>query len=331
MCEKSNNINNDGLIEKETQLLNAYQKIMTQLDNLYNFYEKRYIDNIKKKYEKEYLSIKSMLNESLTVNLMYGFEIFCKILETENGVIPYLCYKKPMIITSQSGYRWFLIIGTNINLVEKSSEEDYFADYNIIDHLQKLKTYVNSISHNAKEIIVVFHKMPQQKLCEEITNLGIVVKSIDDFPLATQRDKYGTAILDITTLIFLTSEMTNNNDKYDTEKKSIENELCKYKKIIVCNSIWNKFCDILNMYGNQNEKNRFIELQQKITIVNDIMDASFDYPIEKTKELYQNFFGTGQSYKATYFTANKLFISELQKMLFDCYFLHTSASIIQKK
>lgn len=155
--------------------------------------------------------------------------------------------------------------------------------------------------------------------------------------------------LDITTLIVLTSNITNGECMYNFKeciltKQAIEEQTdpalgklqdyLKDKTLICCQTAYDNFQEILNTVGGPSEKKRAEELFQSVKVVPD--DPAF-YAMEleesaSIKLRSKIIFGTGETLQAITATANTAFVRAAvnQGVRFSAYF-HASRALTEQK
>jgi CRISPR/Cas system-associated protein endoribonuclease Cas2 len=338
-----------NLEAKQQKLDQVYMRLINKFDQLYEIYEYDVLVNAKKACQKNYEQIKKDIVKTGTVNYLYFYEIYIKLIETETGIqfmdnkSKSLCASLGLstLFVSQNKYRWIKIIGGNVNRIDKSLDYDFYGNFSILDVIEKFKATVTESIHlpfsETPELIVMFHEKPNNEVCEEITNLGITIKTINDIPLLPlniKQKEIDTVNLDITTLITLCSEVTNLTDtniqisdriksKLTTAgfnsieqlieyKNKLYQDLIKYKNIIVCQSAWNTFVELVTTNGGSNEKARVANIKEIVTIVPDHSIQQY-WNLSKSKNnLYKTIFGTGEANNAITYSGNITFIDKLK-------------------
>ena len=155
--------------------------------------------------------------------------------------------------------------------------------------------------------------------------------------------------LDITTLIVLTSAITNGHCNYifqeDILTKQAEEErdspvlpeLLSYlegKELICCKTAYKNFQEILNTVGGDGEKERATELFKKVAIVED-EPAEYAMDLEESSSIKMRskvIFGTGETLQAITTTANTAFVRAAtnQGVKFSAYY-HASRALTEQK
>jgi hypothetical protein len=160
------------------------------------------------------------------------------------------------------------------------------------------------------------------------------------------------AIIDITTIITYVSDITNNKllpntTNRETIKKQIideetnpildklKNEINKYDNIYISQSIYNKTCEMINLLGNDNEKQRFNLFTTKFQIINDINETHNDI-LNKLKFslLEKGIVFPAEKFNYDIITGNATLI---KKIVAECgdlnlkFVLHSSRSLFGKK
>jgi len=155
--------------------------------------------------------------------------------------------------------------------------------------------------------------------------------------------------LDVTTLIALVSEITNGGQdfafkqaflnkqaEWERTKRLIPEleEFMSGKELLVCETAYNDFLNIVNTVGGPNEKDRTKKLMERIKVVADspsarainLKDSS------KIKPRAKIIFGTGDSLQAITMTSNIGFVRAAiqQNVLFTVYF-HGSPPLTLKR
>jgi len=155
--------------------------------------------------------------------------------------------------------------------------------------------------------------------------------------------------LDITTLIVLTSAITNGECDYifkeeilskQAEEERLEPALPKLleaiqgKELITCRTAYDNFQEILHTVGGEGEKRRAEELMRNVTIVD---DAPTEYAMQlvessSVKLRSKVIFGTGESLQAITTTANTAFVraASNQGMVFSVFY-HASRALSEQK
>ncbi|XP_066933501.1 UPF0415 protein C7orf25 homolog [Clytia hemisphaerica] len=179
---------------------------------------------------------------------------------------------------------------------------------------------------------------------QDETAMSDITKLLSDFTIRCTRVN-----LDITTLIVLTSNLTNGYCRYifkeDILTKQAANEaanpalpeLLKYlegKELVCCQTAYNNFQEILKTVGGTMEKGRAKELFDRVTLIPD--DPAF-YAMEldesaSIKERSKIIFGTGETNQAITTTANTAFVRAAvnQGIKFSSYF-HASRALTEQK
>ena len=179
---------------------------------------------------------------------------------------------------------------------------------------------------------------------QDESSLNDITKLLSDFTIRCTRVN-----LDITSLIVLTSNITNGSCRYVfkedilTKQAAEEAEdpalpqLQKYiegKELICCQTAYDNFQEILRTVGGPSEKERAEKLFEGIKLVKD--DPAF-YAMEleesaSIKERSKIIFGTGESCQAITTTANTAFVRAAvnQGIKFSAYF-HPSRALTEQK
>jgi hypothetical protein len=181
------------------------------------------------------------------------------------------------------------------------------------------------------ELIVVFFELPSDEMRNQIEELGVKVKSINDFPLEQFDDnpptKTDVCNIDTTSLITICSEIGyldpntklsektqnmivrvgfNNLASVIENKDKLFEEIVSYKRRIVCKSVWDTFVRLMEACGGENEIERMNEIKENVEIVPDSPSQRFKKM--EAKEADKILFGTGETYKACTYTGNCTFL-----------------------
>ena len=176
------------------------------------------------------------------------------------------------------------------------------------------------------------------------SNLNDITKLLSDFTIRCTRVN-----LDITSMIVLTSNITNGNCRYAFKEDILTKQAAEEaddpalpqletylegKEIICCQTAYDNFQEILRTVGGPLEKERADELFQRVKLVPD--DPAF-YAMEleesaSIKERSKIIFGTGESCQAITTTANTAFVRAAvnQGIKFSAYF-HPSRALTEQK
>lgn len=359
------------------ELDNIYNQINNNLDELFEKYRFLNILQTKKKCLASYNDAKRKVEKGETnVNFLVYYQIYVKILQTEKNFVMMELAPKNItknITVNQSrgntylvtcnGYRWIKIIGGNKNRIDNSADIDYYGNFSVLESLETFKEESENSSYlpynHKPEVMVIFHQMPSEILCQEIQKLGIVVKSSDNFPLPhpsiAHNTEFSTKIanLDVSTLITLCSELSNIKDPNIQISKRIQAkmECCgfsgivdiienknklmekinQYEKIIVCQSAWDTFLKLVDYNGGENEKKRIGEIEKFVTIVPDEPNERILNLPNSKNELYKIIFGTGETHGACTFTGNTSFVNNTESSeIHVVHQLHRSFQLAEK-
>jgi len=179
---------------------------------------------------------------------------------------------------------------------------------------------------------------------QDETVMSDITKLLSDFTIRCTRVN-----LDITTLIVLTSNLTNGYCRYIFKEDILTKqaadeaahpalpELLKYlegKELVCCQTAYNNFQEILKTVGGTMEKERAKELFDRVTLIPD--DPAF-YAMDldesaSIKERSKIIFGTGETNQAITTTANTAFVRAAvnQGIKFSSYF-HASRALTEQK
>lgn len=155
--------------------------------------------------------------------------------------------------------------------------------------------------------------------------------------------------LDVSTLIVLTSNITNGECNYEFKEKILAElaaeeqkgpalpELQKFlnnKKLVCCQTAYDNFQKILFTVGGPNEKERSLDLFKTVEIVPD-NPSSYATDLEESKSIKLKskiIFGTGEYLQAITCTANSAFVRAAtnQGVRFSAYF-HPSRALSEQK
>lgn len=339
------------------QLDQIYNLINTKLDHLYQQYDHDIIECFKIRCKMSYEERKKNIAKYKTINNLHFEQIFVKLLETETGFV----YHKTKdiigtnkVIITQNGYRAIKIIGTNVNKIDNSIDPDYYETYSIIEIMEKFKNYVDKTISlpfgKQPELIALFYEDPNLETCIEIHKMGIIVKSIKDIPLHLISQKINIANLDTTTLITLCTDLENSRNlpsektnKYLAErkfgsiddavnyKKALYQEIMQYETIIVCQTAWNTFSNIISNVGGPKEKISFMELEKIIKIVPDQIHPRIMKMTKMRNDMYKIVVGTAETYHAITYTGNESFVNSAKREnIYLMIRVHKSIKLLEK-
>lgn len=334
----------------QLRLDECYYQLISEFDELYEKFNFINIIQMKKACKSSYEELCGRIrNGNDQINMLVLYQMFVKVLQTEKKFVmmeisknidPNFKAHDTTIIVSQNGYRWIKLIGKNKNTIENSVDPDYRKKYCIIEILENFKNEAyNNIYlpfNDKPELVVMFFEKPSDDLYNKINDMGISVKSLDEFPIEPPKYNinFETNIvsLDITILILFCSEICNTDDinmqlsdkikkhmpgyiknardavEY---KKKILDEIKKYEKVIVCKSAWEQFIKIVDIVGRIHEKKRVLEIEKMITIVEDKISERFQ-KLKSKKKACKIIFGTAETYRAKIYTCNGAFLNSVK-------------------
>lgn len=186
--------------------------------------------------------------------------------------------------------------------------------------------------------------LAEWKKLETESNLKDITDLLSDFTI-----RCTTVNLDITTLIVLTSNITNGGCMFNFREgiltKQAEEEqkapalgklqdYLKDKSLICCQTAYDNFQDILNTVGGPSEKQRAEELFKTVKVVPDepafyAMELAESASIKLRSKII---FGTGETLQAITATANTAFVRAAvnQGVRFSAY-VHASRALTEQK
>jgi len=274
------------------------------------------------------------------------------------------------------GYKWIKVVARKPLAVHRILKgEGQFGDK---DMLALARDYISASDHNAinyesPSICFLFPRGVTQSVYDSLKVTGVytigkilpdpdydnldewnelqnessledLTQLLSDFTVRCTRVN-----LDITTLIVLTSNITNGYNKYVFKedilsKQAAEETLnpalpsvlnyLKDKELLCCQTAYDNFQDILRTVGGCEEKKRAEEFFKRVKLIPD--DPAF-YAMEleesaSIKERSKIIFGTGESNQAITATANTAFVRAAvnQGVKFSAYF-HPSRALTEQK
>jgi len=275
-----------------------------------------------------------------------------------------------------NGYKWIKIVARKPLAVHTIWQgEGQYGDKDIV---KLAKEYIaasdqNPINYEAPNICFVFPRGITESVFKNLQSTGVtpIGKVLPD-PFLDDLEKWHNLVtesnleqittllsdftllcnkvnLDITTLIVLTSNITNGDCNFTFQediltKQAVEEQLepalpklkeyLKGKEMICSQTAYDNFQIILNTVGGEKEKERCEELFKRVEIVPD--DPAF-YAMEleesaSIKLRSKIIFGTGETLQAITTTANTAFVRAAvnQGVKFSTYF-HQSRALTEQK
>ncbi|CAK1545915.1 unnamed protein product [Leptosia nina] len=162
-----------------------------------------------------------------------------------------------------------------------------------------------------------------------------------------------TLNLDVTAMMAYVSNMTNGHCKYvfkqdvlteqaawDAERpvKPILNKLFEGKSLVCCRTAWDNFEKIVNTLGGPHEKQRTMQLKEKLTIYDDNYGGPDDFPRQTLKVRgnvrlrSKTVFNFGHRIKALTVSANVGFVrAAMQQGVNYAAFIHESRALTEGK
>lgn len=274
------------------------------------------------------------------------------------------------------GYKWIKIVARKPLAVHSIWNGD--GQYGDKDIVTLAKEYImasdqNPINYEAPDICFVFPRGITRSVydCLKLTGVYPIGKILPDpdfsnlkawkkleiesdledmaHLLADFTERCSIVNLDITTLIVLTSNITNGECHYNFKesiltKQALEEQkepalekLKEYldgKSLICCKTAYDNFQEILNTVGGVNEKKRAEDFFLSVKIVPD-NPASYAMELEESASIKLRskvIFGTGEALQAITATANTAFVRAAvnQGVRFSAYF-HASRALTEQK
>ncbi|XP_043262432.1 UPF0415 protein C7orf25 homolog [Colletes gigas] len=181
--------------------------------------------------------------------------------------------------------------------------------------------------------------------CKE--NLHSDLETLNTFSLATEINILN---LDVSTLLAYVTNMTNGYDYFiyreplltqqaEMERKRpvkpILDKLFKDKELIVCQTAYENFMNIVNVIGGSKETLRAKELLNRVQIVNDLPTGRIIEKLNlggKIKDRSRLVFATGENKKSITVSANEGFVRAARMQGIECtVFLHEPRSLSEIK
>jgi len=274
------------------------------------------------------------------------------------------------------GYKWIKIVARKPLAVHSIWKgEGQYGDKDIVTLAKEyiMASDQNPINYEAPDICFVFPRGITQSVYDGLKLTGVypigkilpdpdfndlmtwkkleIESDLEDMAdlLADFTERCTIVNLDITTLIVLTSNITNGECRYNFKEsiltKQAEEEqqepalakLLEYldgKNLICCQTAYDNFQDILNTVGGPSEKKRAEDLFKRVNIVPDD-PASYAMELEESASIKLRskvIFGTGETLQAITATANTAFVRAAvnQGVRFSAYF-HASRALTEQK
>ena len=347
------------------------RKIRAELKCLLNFKKGNTKDTLENHLKSTNLTnlravIKAIENSPDVIGILQNF-----YYETEVGIEQLIV---DAVVTG--GYKWIKIIARKPIAVHTIWKGDgQYGDKDIVkvanEYLEASEQ--NPINYDAPSICFVFPRGVTESVFNSLKNTGVTpigkilpdpdLNDLENWEkLVTESNlEHITSLLsdftvrcskvnlDITTLIVLTSNVTNGDcnftfqedilTKQAAEEKSEPalpklKEYLKDKELICCQTAYDNFQDILRTVGGEKEKQRSAELFKYVKVVPD--DPAF-YALEleesaSVKLRSKIIFGTGETIRAITTTANTAFVRAAlnQGVKFSAYF-HPSRALTEQK
>jgi len=275
-----------------------------------------------------------------------------------------------------TGYKWIKIVARKPLAVHSIwNGEGQYGDKDIVTMAKEyiMASDQNPINYESPDICFVFPRGITQSVHTSLKATGVYpigkVLPDPDFNDLTEWNKLETESnlrnitdlladftirctsvnLDITTLIVLTSNITNGECNYvfreDILTKQAQEEqnepalaklqdYLKGKQLICCRTAYKNFQEILSTVGGPLEKQRAEELFKSVTIVEDD-PAGYAMELEESASIKLRskvIFGTGETLQAITATANTAFVRAAvnQGVRFSAYF-HGSRALTEMK
>lgn len=275
-----------------------------------------------------------------------------------------------------AGYKWIKIVARKPLAVHSIWKgEGQYGDKDIVTLAKEyiMASDQNPINYEAPDICFVFPRGITQSVFNGLKLTGVYpigkILPDPDFDnlstwknletesdleemaelLADFTERCTCVNLDITTLIVLTSNITNGECRYNfkesilTKQAIAEQEepalvkLQEYldnKNLVCCQTAYDNFQEILNTVGGPSEKKRAEELFQRVKVVPD-NPASYAMELEESASIKLRskiIFGTGETLQAITATANTAFVRAAvnQGVRFSAYF-HASRALTEQK
>ncbi|XP_076628073.1 UPF0415 protein C7orf25 homolog [Colletes latitarsis] len=181
--------------------------------------------------------------------------------------------------------------------------------------------------------------------CKE--SLHSDLETLNTFSLATEINILN---LDVSTLLAYVTNMTNGYDYFiyreplltqqaEMERKRpvkpILDKLFKDKELIVCQTAYENFMNIINVIGGSKETLRAKELLNRVQIVNDLPTGRIIEKLSlggKIKDRSRLVFATGENKKSITVSANEGFVRAARMQGIECtVFLHEPRSLSEIK
>ena len=311
--------------------------------------------------------VKAIENSPDVVSIMQSFSY-----ESDSGVINDLVVDA--VVTG--GYKWIKIIARKPLAVHRIWKgEGNFGDK---DPVALSKEFVlaaeqNPIHYESPSICFVFPRGITKSVHESLLGSGVtpIGKILPDpdfeninewLKLETESNlEYITTLLsdftarcmkvnlDITSLIVLTSNITNGECNYNFREEVLSKqaaeertepalpqliEFISGKELYCCQTAYDNFQQILNTVGGPEEKKRSEILFKRVTVVQD-NPASYAMDLEESasvKKRSKIIFGTGETLRAITTTANTAFVRAAanQGVKFSSFF-HASRALTEQK
>lgn len=233
----------------------------------------------------------------------------------------------------------------------------YFGQKNIVQSCQELLECAtqNPFEYKPPTVAVCFsHNVPSQ-VVDELKKINVVTfENLSSDPLTKEKfdlfqnyEKINCVNLDVTSLIFLCSDVTNggagkhfhdDNIKKIAEEELAEPSFSKFvdfldgKEMLMTKTAYNKFLPIVNIVAGKTEQERAKIWLKKIRIIEDNPSERTMKTLVHAKEQHKIIFGTGDQIKAVTTTGNITFVrsAKQQNMSFSVY-VHPARPFTEQK
>lgn len=267
-------------------------------------------------------------------------------------------------IVADGGAVWFKVKAMKAQTIQLIHEgHGYYGHKGIVDSCEVLVecSKDNLFMYEQPRIIIDFANGIPAGVYEDIKSLGIEVtgtlldENNHEICNLEERKELTTNIkepeilnLDVTTLIYLASDVTNGGCYHyfedpiiasQAEKEREEASLPKFldyikgKELVVTETAVKHFITILEIIGGKNEHKRAYEWLAKIkTIPDDPSERSLKLNSSKISDEHRIIFGTGDKLKAITTTGNVSFVrSAQQKGVSFSVYIHPSRAFTEQK
>ncbi|XP_011494816.1 PREDICTED: UPF0415 protein C7orf25 homolog isoform X3 [Ceratosolen solmsi marchali] len=293
-------------------------------------------------------------NEHLqSTNLIHLNAIVKRLLSANTPVhvlkpFKYLNSKLEVDIVCDNGSSWVKVIARNAKALTLISDGN--AEYGQKSVFDQADSYIKCAKNHPymyKHPNIIFHFACgiEKPLADKLEGMfGIIIEG-EKIEVVKNEDNN----CDVSSLLAYVTNMTNGHANFkfieplltmqtEWERrcpiKPVLDELFKNKELIICQTAYDNFTNIVNVIGGPNEKKRSIELMYRIKIVDDtpkgrIMKLKLGGKIKARSRLI---FASGDNLKSITVSANEGFVRAARMQGIECMvFIHEPRSLSEMK